>query len=287
MSLLLHSDIQEGVNTLIRGNVARIGGRMNQLLTYKNCKVTDINVVDGGYGKVRPGVNVATGKELYFTIKRQIRQELAWFLKGESESRDRKTIVLDMHFAVLEKRLEHCFDASVSSNVIEHSPNPVWLLLNFYFITKENGYQFHAVPHYRYTFDQYRKPTPSEHLIEDFEKMTWFNDTTHNEDYIMSAVDKHGWQKAFHEKYPVTYPYIHFHVWDENNLRELAGIIFEDVTLDILKNEKNSDNLLLFKNKLKPSFICKYQPLINKYEEFFCKKELNSDPAGRNNIIRN
>jgi hypothetical protein len=141
------------------------------------------------------------------------------------------------------------------------------LLLNFYFITKENGYQFHAIPNYRYTFDQFRKPTVLEHLIDDFEKKTWFDDTTHNEDYIMSAIEKHGWQKAFHEKYPVSYPFMHFHVFDEKNVLELANYMFEDVVVDVIRNEKYSDNVLFFRNKLKPSFLEKYAPLIDEYQK--------------------
>jgi hypothetical protein len=201
-----------------------------------------------------------------------VRQELFWYLKGESESRDRKTIVLDMHFAMQHQELKHRFDASVSSNVIEHSPNPIFLFLNFYFITKELGYQFHAIPNYRYTFDQFRMPTPLEHFIDDFEKMTWFDDTTHTEDYKMSAIEKHGWQKPFHEKYPVAYPYMHFHVFDEQNVLELANFMFEGVQVDVLKNEKYGDNVLFFKNKLNPAFEEKYAKTIETYRKFIAHK---------------
>jgi len=262
MSLLLHSDIETKVNTLLKGNIARVGGRMGQLFQYKNCKVTDINVIDGGYGKVHRGLNL---KSFYKSTKQQIRQELLWMYKGESEPRDRKTILLDMHFAMQNNNLHHKFAATISSNVLEHSPNPIYLLLNFHFITKENGWQFHAIPNYRYTFDCHRKPTPIEHLIEDFEKKIWFDDTSHNSDYIQSAIEKHGWQKSFHEKYPVSYPFMHFHVFDENNVRKLAEFMFEDVTVDILKNEKFGDNMLLVRNKLKPKFIEKYKSLLNDY----------------------
>jgi hypothetical protein len=170
-----------------------------------------------------------------------------------------------MHDAVKFKELEGRFDAVISSNVIEHSPNPIFLLLNFYFITRKNGYQFHAIPHYKYTYDIYRLTTTLEHMIHDFENETWIEDTSHNEDYIQSAIIKHGWQKKFHEKYPITYPFIHYHVFDENITREIAEFLFEDVTVDIYKSETHSDNVIIFRNSLNKRFMEKYARFIDKY----------------------
>ena len=174
MGLLLNSNIEDKVKHYITGKVGRIGGRMNQLMNYKSCKVTDINIIDGGYGKVRTKSSLKTIVNFYNTKKRHLRQELYWILYGEREMRDRKTLILDMHFAMLNPSLEKKFDATVSSNMIEHSPNPIWLLLNFHFITKDNGYQYHAIPNYRYTFDMYRKPTDLKIVIYYFKKMMWF-----------------------------------------------------------------------------------------------------------------
>jgi len=265
MSLLHNTDIEALVNKNIQGKVARIGGRMNQIVTYQNCKVTDINIIDGGYGRVWNRFSIYSIKDWLNTNKRRLRQEVVWLLHGEREMRDRKTVILDMHFARLDASLENCFDATISSNVIEHSPNPIWFFLNFYFITKENGYQFHAIPNYRYTFDVYRQPTPVEHIIEDFENKIWFEDNTHNADYTMSAIEKHGHQRSFHEKYPVSYPFMHFHVFDEENVRQLAEFMFEDVTVDCLRTDKFGDNVLFFRNKLKAAFLEKYSTQIEEF----------------------
>lgn len=276
MSLLYNTNIQELVNRNIKGNVARVGGRMNQLMSYKNCKVTDINIIDGGYGQIRNNFNLNSINNFYRTTKRQIRQEASWMLHGEREMRDRKTIILDMHFATLNTSLQNKFDSIVSSNVIEHSPDPIWLMLNFHFVTKESGYQYHAIPNYRYTFDQFRKPTPIEHIIEDFENITWFDDICHNDDYIMSAVEKHGHQRTFHEEYPVSYPYMHFHVFDENNVRKFAEYMFEDVTVDCLKDEKVGDNVVIMRNKLNPQFLKKNFKIIEAHKQFVTRmKDMN------------
>ena len=232
--LLYNSDLHSQVNRKICGRVARIGGSVKQLLEYKNCEVQDINLMDGGFGRVPPNSN---------------------------------TIIIDMHNVCHEPWLMNRYDCSISSNVIEHSYNPVALLLNFYFITKKGGYQFHAIPNCRYTYDSYRKPTSLVHLIDDFEKMTDKSDTSHNEDYIQSAIIKDGWQREFHKKYPLTYPYIHFHVFDEYNTKELMEFIFQDVMIDVIKTRQFSDVLVLFRNVLNPKFVGKYRNLINQYSQ--------------------
>lgn len=53
MVLLLDTDIEHKVKNHIVGKIARAGGSVNQLLTYQNCVVEDINLPDGGFGSVR------------------------------------------------------------------------------------------------------------------------------------------------------------------------------------------------------------------------------------------
>lgn len=265
MTLLLNSDITNKVNTHIRGKIARIGGRVDQLLEYKNCSVKDINVKDGGYGAILNIIEKKSIVERYKSAKEILFQELRFILRGSSYPRDRKTELLDMHFAFNNKKIKHYFDACISSNVIEHSPNPIFLLLNFYYITKRGGYQYHAIPNYEYTWDSTRKPTSIEHLISDFENGMWVEDKSHNDDYIQAAITISGWQKKLHEKYPISYPFIHFHVFNIQNTRELFEFIFEDVTVDVIRNEKFGDNLVIFKNEFNAKFRANYLPLVDKY----------------------
>ncbi len=262
MSLLLQSEISAHVADRIRGHVARVGGRVDQLISYRDCQVTDINVIDGGFGNVQ---TFASFSNIFNVAKRYARQEVSFWRHGTSSPRDRKTIILDMHAAFSKPNLRAKFDCSISSNMLEHSPNPIWLLLNFHFITKESGIQYHALPHYKYTYDCYREPTKLNHFIEDFEKMTDRKDTTHNDDYIQSAIVRHGWQKTFHEKYPVAYPFMHFHVFDENNVRDLFQLVFTGVTNDVQKDERFSDNLVICNNQLNPEFKATYDSLIRHY----------------------
>lgn len=262
MPLLLGTDIDNLVERNIHGFVARAGGTVDQLVKYEKCRVEDINIPDGGFGKVLQSGSNATSGKILSVVKRYLKQEFKFLAHGPRIPRDRKTIVVDMHDAHTKPELHHRYDAAISSNLLEHSPNPIWLLLNFYFITRKTGFQFHAIPHYKYTYDRFREPTPLEHLIEDFENRTGYGDTTHVEDYRQSAVEKDGWQRQFHEKYPLTYPYIHFHVFDEHNSKALLAYIFQDVTADIYKTDRFSDNVVLCSNTLNPDFAVKYKDLL-------------------------
>jgi len=268
MTLLLNSNIYEEVEKHIRGSIARVGGRVGQLINYKDLKVTDINLPDGGFGAIEEIRKVTSLKSTYKACKHLLRQEVAHLIRGKQVQLDRKTLLLDMHFAFLTSKLEHKFDASISSNMLEHSPNIFFLLLNFYFITKKGGYQLHAIPNYKYTFDLYRKPTSFEHILDDFVQMTWFDDTTHNDDYINSGITQTGYLTDFHKKYPVSYPCMHFHGFDEKNVRKIIEFMFEDVTVDIIRNKRFGDNLVIFKNKLNDTFVNKYQEKIDEYHQF-------------------
>ena len=179
-------------------------------INLSECVVEDINLVDGGYGIVRSMYGVRSPLQMIKVIQRYLSQERKFLQRGYAVPRDRKTLSLDMHNAIETPSLAGRYDAVISSNMIEHSPNPILLLLNFCFVTREGGYQYHAIPHYKYTFDVHRVPTPVEHMIEDFENKSDASDTIHIEDYVQSAIEKHGWQRSFHEKYPVAYPYMHF-----------------------------------------------------------------------------
>lgn len=265
MTLVYGSDLDERVGKHIRGNVARVGGSVNQLLQYGDkLKVQDINVIDGGFGSIK---NITEGSSVNEFLKisaRRLKQEIKYRLKGNSVSLDRKTIRLDMHFASERIDLEHKFDASISSNVLEHSPNIIFLLLNFHFITKQDGWMFHAIPNHEYTFDRFREPTELAHFVADFENYMSFEDMSHNEDYVQSAIIKDGWQKEFHQKYPVQYPFMHFHVFNKTNTEELFRHVFEEVHCDLLTDSQFSDNVVLCRNNLNPEFVKRYAFLIEK-----------------------
>lgn len=262
MPLLIDTDIDSLVRTNIRGLIARAGGTVDQLIDYKRCVVEDINIPDGGFGKICGAGPSAGVRSVLTAMRKTVKQEVRFCMRGPRVPRDRKTIVMDMHQAHTAGVLQNKYDCSVSSNLIEHSPNSIWLLLNFYFITRKNGYQFHAIPNYRYTYDRFRTPTTLEHMIEDFENHADASDMSHVEDYRQSAIEKDGWQRRFHEEYPMEYPFIHFHVFDEHNTKALLEYVFEDVVVDVYKTDRFSDNVVFFRNSLNPRFSERHKGLL-------------------------
>lgn len=268
--MLLHkTHIDQLVKTKILGKVARIGGSVDQLVSYHNCRVQDFDVQNGGYGDIRQLSGIRDIKSSWLTAVRQTWQELRHMRYGDRVRLDRNTKVLDILDAHQHPELQHQYDACITSNVIEHSPNPIFMLLNYYFLTKIDGWQFHAIPHYKYTFDVFRQPTLTDHFLTDFEQHTGPDDLTHNADYYNSAVIKHGYKRSYHLHYPVAYPYIHFHVFDEKNVRQLFSTLFEEVTVDVLRTTQFSDVVVLAKNRLKPSFVKKHAALIESYSANF------------------
>jgi hypothetical protein len=264
MTLVYGSDIHKKVRQLIKGNVARAGGSVGQLVSYdENLLIQDINIIDGGFGSIK---NLYEGQNVFETAKiiyRRSKQEIKHFLYGDAVSLDRKTIRLDMHNVQERQDMLGKFDASISSNVLEHSPNIIYLLLNFHLITKDEGWMFHTLPNFKYTYDRFREPTTIDHFIADFESHTGFSDRSHDYDYIQSAIEKDGWQREFHKKYPVNYPFMHYHVFDEINTKKLFLYIFENVCCDVLKTESYSDNVVLCSNKLNKEFVKRHKLLID------------------------
>ena len=132
---------------------------------------------------------------------------------------------MKIHDFHLEPNIEYQkkYDCVISSNVIEHSPNPIHLILNFSKLITIDGWHFHAIPNAKHCFDKYRKITTIKHMVNDYMNGTDFSDETHLEEYFDSAVLKDGYQKKFHETYPVSYPYIHQHTFDPENVYELIG----------------------------------------------------------------
>jgi hypothetical protein len=263
MPLLSGSIIKHKVNEVIKGRVARIGGSVDQLISYnKKQIIQDINIIDGGFGAVKRISEAKNLAELGRIGYKKMKQELSHFFGGSRYVLDRKTIRVDMHYVRQKSDLLHFFDASISSNVLEHSPNVIFLLLNFHLITKRDGWMYHAIPNYMYTYDRFRKPTRLPHFIEDFTDRKGFTDLTHNNDYIQSAIIKDGWQREFHTRYPVCYPFMHYHVFDSVSIEELFSYMFEDVICDVLLTDRFADNVVLCRNRLNENFIDKHKVLI-------------------------
>lgn len=258
MTLLLKTDIEKKVRANITGNLARVGGKVEQVVSYKNCIVEDINIANRRSCKFGSST---IGKLRYcFDL---LEQEIRFWRKGYRAIRDRKTLFIDLHDALSCKHLKKKYDGVLSSHVIEHSYNAIWFLLNMHFLVRERGYHFHAIPCYRYTFDQFRTPTTLKHFIDDFKNITTKNDLKHHaREHHESALQ---WDKVRGAEKP-KFPRIHCHVFDEHNTKELFEFIFEDVTVDIIKKGEFRDVLVMCRNTLNPVFRKKFAEVFSSYQ---------------------
>lgn len=257
MPLLLNSSIEQVLKENLRGHLARVGGKVEQVFNYKNCTVEDLNIENRVSNKLGHSFigRLRYGYDL-------LEQEVRFWRKGYHAVRDRKTRFFDVHQAISQKKLHNCFDGILSSNVVEHSHNPIWFLLNMYLLVKKGGYHFHAIPCYRYTFDQYRQPTTLQHMIEDFTTMTTPADCqVHADEHHQSALK---WDSVLGAKKPA-YPGIHCHVFDEHNTKAFFEMIFQDVTVDVIKSDEFRDVLVTCRNTLNPEFKVKFESIMGKY----------------------
>jgi|GEM_PF-549178 len=80
------------------------------------------------------------------------------------------------------------FDFLIAIHMLEHFPNPIKALKEWYRVVRDGGVLFIVVPQKGCTFDKYRNTTPLSHLIEDYEKNTDNSDLTHIDEWCNYAI---------------------------------------------------------------------------------------------------
>lgn len=79
---------------------------------------------------------------------------------------------------------DNAYDFVVSSHSLEHVANPVKALKEWVRVVKSGGAIMVLLPHYRGTFDHRRRPTPVEHMLEDYGRGTDEQDLTHLQEIL-------------------------------------------------------------------------------------------------------
>jgi SAM-dependent methyltransferase len=131
----------------------------------------------------------------------------------------------------------HSLAYVATSHVLEHVANPVAALLEWYRVIRPGGFIYMVVPDRRFTWDRARKPTPVDHMLDDFRRGTTAVDATHIDDFV----DNVDWRSyspstplsevpAAKEALRASYRHsvstgteinIHFHVFEPRNLADL------------------------------------------------------------------
>jgi SAM-dependent methyltransferase len=127
------------------------------------------------------------------------------------------------------------YDFLLSSHMIEHTSNPIRVLLEWTRIVRPGGLQLMIVPNKELIFDHRRTTTTLQHMIDDFAAKRDENDLTHlNEsvelnDYSMMSFDQETFESR--AKNNLETRCIHHHTFTLHSLRQLL----EYTKLDILE----------------------------------------------------
>jgi SAM-dependent methyltransferase len=82
---------------------------------------------------------------------------------------------------------DHTLDYVIASHVLEHVANPVAALAEFHRVVRPGGLLYLVVPDRRRTWEHRRRPTPIDHLLEDFLRQTTACDPTHIDEFVFEA----------------------------------------------------------------------------------------------------
>ncbi len=125
------------------------------------------------------------------------------------------------------------FDFLVSEHVLEHITNPIKALNEWLRVLKRGGQIYCFLPHKERTNDKFRSVTTLDHLVEDLERSTPYDDEEHFEDWSTNVVEKGlmpDHYKHMKREELLASASIHHHVWTEKEIVQL----FEYLNLEIV-----------------------------------------------------
>lgn len=137
---------------------------------------------------------------------------------------------------------DNTYDFVLSSHNLEHFANPVKALHEWRRITRPGGALILVLPDYRRTFDHIRRPTPVDHMTEDYANDIGEDDTTHLEEVLRchdvqidGTLKTHSWEELRERSlYNYSNRVMHHHVFDEENS---VGLLTK-VGLEVLAVER-------------------------------------------------
>lgn len=132
-------------------------------------------------------------------------------------------------FDVIER---HTFDFVYHDNVLEHTPNPIFALVEQLRITKIGGFVYAVIPNKVYTFDKKRIATPVDVLVKKFEENIFHYSLEEALDVIFNT---ENFPTEFMQgKSPIEFAETmvasndgsyHFHVFDEENTLAMLNYV--------------------------------------------------------------
>ena len=83
-------------------------------------------------------------------------------------------------------------DFVIASHLIEHLANPLAMLVELHRVLKPGGLLILLVPDRHKTFDRHRRPTPLEHVVDEYRRDVHEVDDTHILDYLIGTREPLG-----------------------------------------------------------------------------------------------
>jgi SAM-dependent methyltransferase len=144
------------------------------------------------------------------------------------------------------------YDILISSEMIQHSANPIKVLLEFKRVLKKRGIMIITIPYKNKTFDHKRDTTKISHLVSDYKQNMPESDMTHLSEILekhdlsmdLLAGDFDSFRKRCLDNFNLRG--MHHHCFD----LEAAEKMFQFVNFEIIKS-KIHKNLLIFYLSLK------------------------------------
>lgn len=121
------------------------------------------------------------------------------------------------------------YEFILSSHCLEHTANPLQVLKECMRVAKAEAAIIVVLPHYHYTFDHRRRPTPLIHMVEDYEGGRGEDDSTHLKEVLelhdLSRDAPAGSPEQFRDRSMrnIENRCLHHHVFDEHNSCQLLS----------------------------------------------------------------
>ena len=135
-------------------------------------------------------------------------------------------------------------DFVITNQILEHVPNPIKAITEFYRVLKAGGVLYLSIPDKRYTIDKERPITLLSHVVDDYKK----NSSVETEVAQLNHYEE--WVRLVEEKRPINSPLrwkledilkvgcaIHFHVWTPESIAEIFNYMKNELKMPFsLKN---------------------------------------------------
>ena len=143
-------------------------------------------------------------------------------------------------------------DFVIANHFLEHCEDPIGTIKNMIRVLRVGGTLFLTIPDKRFTFDQFRKSTDFEHLLNDYKNGPSNSREGHFLDFVTGINRDLNSEEAIIEAQKLNaFDYsIHFHVWTVHDLAELVHQsklkLKMDIDLELLMRN-GEENILILK----------------------------------------